>query len=255
MPSHASSRFSIPFLCGCNFRFHIFTCCCDTLIFLYTLYISKDTFYMTWSLRYAAHPYNVNILGKYFYNCHPMITQITQSGTFGSHLPTLQIVADFHPYTTESQSLSLFRFYCVHPPSTQSADPVVEDLLFGSSQLSGFQNTSLIKAGSRTFNQSIISLTIHSASQGCSIKSLSWKRHLIANKIYLLDVDAWVNAKLQWRRSRVSVSKSYNMFSDSELSSSKLGISNGSTSEFPSQWVEPSLQCCSISSTRTQRWA
>jgi hypothetical protein len=58
----------------------------------------------------------------------------------------------------------------MHLPSTQPADPVVEDLLFGSSQLSGFQNISLIKAGSHTFSQSIISLTIHSASQGRSTK-------------------------------------------------------------------------------------
>jgi len=149
--------------------------------------------------RYTGYPYKVNIPGKYFYNRRPTITQIMQSATFGSPLPTLQIVADFHQYTTDPSSLSPLRFYCVHPPSMQSADPVVEDLLFGSSQLSGFQNISLIKAGSRTFNQSIISLTIHSASSGSLIKLLSWKRHRIANKIHLLDVDAWVNAKLQWQ--------------------------------------------------------
>ena len=52
---------------------------------------------------------------------------------------------------------------------------------------------SLIKA-SRTFNQSIIPLTIQSTVQCNSTKWLSWKRHCIANKIHLLDVDAWVNA-------------------------------------------------------------
>jgi len=73
---------------------------------------------------------------------------------------------------------------------------VVEDLLFDSSQMSGFQNISLIKAESHTFNQSIISLTIQFTPPGGSKEGPSWKRHCIANKIHLLDVDAWANAKL-----------------------------------------------------------
>jgi len=80
----------------------------------------------------------------------------------------------------------------------QLADPVVEDLLFGSTQMSELQNISLIKKGLRTFNQSITSLTIHSTFKGFLKKGLSWTRHRIENKIHLLDVDAWVNAKLQW---------------------------------------------------------
>ena len=51
----------------------------------------------------------------------------------------------------------------------------------------------------RTLNQSVISLTIHSDSavKGYLEKGLSWMRHRIENKIHLLDVDAWANAKLQ----------------------------------------------------------
>jgi len=74
---------------------------------------------------------------------------------------------------------------------------VVEDPLFGSSRMSGLQNISLIKAGLRTFNQSIVSLTIHSAVQEYLKRMEDWMRHRIENKIHLLDVDAWVNAKLQ----------------------------------------------------------
>jgi hypothetical protein len=220
----------------------------DVLVCIERHYI--DAQYMTG--RHTAYTYKVNVPGKYFYNHRLTIVQITQSGTFGSHLPTQRIVAALHQHTTDSESLSPLRFYRVHLPSMQSADPVVEDPPFDSSQLSGFQNISLIQVGSRTFNQSIISLTIQSASQGRSMKPLSWKRHRIANKIHLLDVDAWVNPNLQWQR--FWASKSYNRFSASSSSESKSSISNGSTSEFPSQWVEPSLQCCSISSTRTQRW-
>lgn len=54
-----------------------------------------------------------------------------------------------------------------------------------------------VKAGSRTFNQSTISLTIQSTSRGILKEGLSWRRHCITNKIHWLDVDAWVNAKLQ----------------------------------------------------------
>ena len=143
-----------------------------------------------------------HILGKYFYNCHPMITQIMPSGTFGSHLPTLHIVAALHHYPSASQSLSPLQFSRMRLPSRRSADPAVEDPLFDSSQLSGFQNISLLKAGSRTLNQSTISLTIHCALQDQSTKWLNWTRHRIENKIHLLDVDAWVNAKPQWWRFR-----------------------------------------------------
>jgi len=80
----------------------------------------------------------------------------------------------------------------------QSADPAVEDPLFGSSRMSGLQIISLIKAGLRTFNQSIVSLTIHAVVQKYLKRMEDWMRHRIKNKIHLLDVDAWVNAKLQW---------------------------------------------------------
>ena len=110
----------------------------------------------------------------------------------------LQIIAALDPYpsASSSESLSPLQFSCVRLQPTRSVDPAVEDPLFGSSQLSGFQDISLIKAGSHTFNQSTISLTIQSRSQG-SKQGLRWERHRIANKIHLLDVDAWGNAKLQ----------------------------------------------------------
>jgi hypothetical protein len=113
-------------------------------------------------------------------------------------LPTLQIVADLHQYSSVSESPLPFQFSCLHLPFARSADPVVEDPLFDSSQMSGPQNISLIKAGLRTFNQSIVSLTIHSAVQGYLKKGFSWTRHRIENKIHLLDVDAWANAQFQW---------------------------------------------------------
>ena len=129
-----------------------------------TTYI--DTYYMT--RRHTAYTYKVNIPGKDFYNHRPTITQIMQSGTFGSHLPTLQIVAALRQYPSASQSQSPLQFSCVHLPPRRSSDPVVEGPLFGSSQMSrsGLQNISLIKVGSRTFNQSIISLTVLSTAQG-----------------------------------------------------------------------------------------
>jgi len=78
---------------------------------------------------------------------------------------------------------------------------VDEDLLFGSTQMSKItellffvQNKITLQ---HTFNQSIVSLTIHSVVQGLVTKGLTLKKHCIADKIYLLDVDAWVNAKLQ----------------------------------------------------------
>ena len=153
----------------------------------------------------------------------------------------LQIVADLHQYSSASESLLLFRFSCMHLPSRQLSDPAVEDPLFDSSQLSGLWIILVIKAGSRTFNQSIISLTIHTVARGILTRRLIWKRHRIANKIHLLDFDAWMNVKLQWQRSGAYNRKSG--LSDSD-------ISNRPISEFPSQWVELSLQCCSINSSK-----
>jgi len=127
--------------------------------------------------------------------------QITSFETFGSRLPIRQIVVDLHQYSSASESQLPFRSPSGHLPSRQSGDPAVEDLLFDSAQLSGLQNISVIKSGSRTFNQSIISLTIHTAAQGILIRRLGRKRNRIADRIHLLDVDAWVNAKLQWQRS------------------------------------------------------
>jgi len=167
--------------------------------------------------------------------------QITWFGTLGSHLPTLQIVADLHHYPSASESLSSLRFSCLHLPSVRSANPVAEDPLFGSCRMSGLRSISLIKAGLRTFNQSIISLTIHSASRGYLKRGENWMRHRIENRIHLLDVDAWVNAKLQWRRFR------YKWIS----SPSSSDISNRSTLEF-SPWMEPSLRCWFINGTRNQ---
>jgi hypothetical protein len=94
----------------------------------------------------------------------------------------------------------------MHLPSKQSAPAAVEGLLFGSYELSGSQNISLIMTGSHTFNQFIISLTIHS--RQILLLSVLWKstkglnrcKHRSANKILLLDVDAWVNAKFHRRR-------------------------------------------------------
>jgi hypothetical protein len=43
-----------------------------------------------------------------------MIMQIMQSGTFGSHLPTLQIVAALYHYPSASESLSV-RFRSCDP--------------------------------------------------------------------------------------------------------------------------------------------
>ena len=167
--------------------------------------------------------------------------QITWFGTFqvGSHLPTLQIVVDLHQYPFAPESLSPLQFSCLPLPFVRSANLVAEDPLFGSSQVSGLKNISLIKAGLRTFNQSIISLTIHSTVQGYLKREECWMRHCIKIKIHLLDVDAWVNAKLQWWRfSYVWIWSLSDILNRSTLESSL--------------WMEPSLRCWFINGTRNQ---
>jgi hypothetical protein len=118
----------------------------------------------------------------------------------------LQIFAALHQYPSASELPTPLQLSCLYLPSRQSTDHVDENTLFGSTQMSGLQNISLQNRTmlQHNFNHSIVSLTIHSVVQGLVTKGLTLKKHCIADKIYLLDVDAWVNAKLQCRRANES---------------------------------------------------
>jgi hypothetical protein len=64
-------------------------------------------------------------------------------------MPTLQIVAALHQYPSASELPTVLQFFRLYLPSRQSTDhpDSSEDLLFGSTQMSGLQDISLLKTG------------------------------------------------------------------------------------------------------------